>query len=175
MSLKKDFKLKVNELDKLCKKLYPEHQNGFDAINEFANSLVNATKIRLLELLNENKGRNSIDKDSLKFLQAIITEAKTRINFNNPSFDIDEMIIVRKESELDQNKGYAKAEIKDMHYYFMKYVPHFQESIINAANEELEKAFLEIEKCDNFDDIYDIVEKYKEIFDELEEKIDYDL
>ncbi|MGI6714540.1 MAG: hypothetical protein ACOX3K_05830 [Bacilli bacterium] len=169
------FKAKINELTQLCQKIYPQHQNVVDAMKELADSLGPETKIKLLDLLQESENQNNLSQDSLYFLQALINEANTRLVFGNQ--DIDHLIIAaEEEEELDTQKRYARAEIKNMHYRVDKYIiPAWQKSLAETAKQALENALCAIERCHNFDELEEVLEKYEKIFDEIEENINYDL
>ena len=55
MNLNQQFKLKFNELDQICRKMYPKETDNFKAMRKFAYSLDNKNKSTLLNLI---KARN---------------------------------------------------------------------------------------------------------------------
>lgn len=87
MNINEEFKMKFNQLDQICKKLYPKYPKGFDALRQFAYSLESNNKSTLLNII---KARNinthddtniiSFNRDSIKFLQGLIDGANRRLH-----------------------------------------------------------------------------------------------
>lgn len=95
MNLNEQFKLKFNELDQICKSMYPDCSRGFDAIRKFANSLEGNNKTKLLNIIklrnintHEDTNIMSFNKEAIKFLQGLIDGAK-RISNNVSTIKID--------------------------------------------------------------------------------------
>lgn len=94
-SINKQFKLKFNELDQLCKLMYPKYPNGFDAIRQFAYSLEGDNKNTLLNLIkarnmntHDNKDIISFNKQAVDFLQGLIDGVNRKIH-NGSKVKID--------------------------------------------------------------------------------------
>ena len=85
--INKQFKLKFNELDQLCKLMYPEYPNGFDAIRKFAYSLEGDNKNTLLNIIkarnmntHDNNDIISFNKQAVVFLQGLIDGINRKIH-----------------------------------------------------------------------------------------------
>ena len=95
MDINKQFKLKFNELDQLCKLMYPQYPNGFDAIRKFAYSLEGDNKNTLLNIIkvrnvntHDNNDIISFNKEAVVFLQGIIDGVNRKI-YNGSKVKID--------------------------------------------------------------------------------------
>ena len=175
MRLENEFNLKFIELDKLCKKLYPKHSKGVEALKEFANSLAPNNKTKLLDFIDayEKSSITNINEEAINFLNGLLHDANIRILSSN--FSEDMFVLKHEEDSFEKDQRYYKNKIEEMYSNVIKYTRVFQKSIKKKAKQELENAFREIDRCKNFDELLEVEEKYEEIFDELEDLIDYDL
>ena len=139
MDYDKQFKLKFNELDQLCKLMYPKYLFKFDAMRQFAYSLDGKNKSTLLNLI---KARNvgthdpvdliSFNPAAIDFLQGLIDGANRKY-YNGLRGKIDPDIenlrtknlkimsstlnnVINKYSHLDYNS------IKRVKDYLNKYI-----------------------------------------------------
>lgn len=95
INLDKKFRQKFNELDQICKLIYPKYSNGFDAIRQFAYSLDGDNKQTLLNII---KARNmnihdkndiiSFNREAIDFLQGLIDGANRKY-YNGSKNKID--------------------------------------------------------------------------------------
>lgn len=175
MRLENEFNLKFIEFDKLCKKLYPKHSKGVEALKEFANSLAPNNKTKLLEFIDayEKRSITNINEEAINFLNLLISDANIRILSSN--FSEDMFTLKFEEDSFEKEQRYYKNKIEEMYSNVIKYTPVFQKSIKKKAKQELENALREIDRCKDFDELLEVEEKYEEIFDKLEDLIDYDL
>lgn len=98
MNINQQFKQKFNELDQLCKRMYPKYPKGFDAMRQFAYSLEGENKNTLLNII---KTRNvnthdsvnviSFNKAAVDFLQGLIDGANRKY-YNGSKNKIDSNI-----------------------------------------------------------------------------------
>ena len=80
MDINEKFKMKFNELDQLCKKMYPECKgSSFTAIRKFANTLDANNKSTLLNLISARNMKThdktniiNFDQGAVKFIQGLI-------------------------------------------------------------------------------------------------------
>ena len=151
MNLNEQFKLKFNELDQLCKTLYPKHQKGFDALRQFAYSLEGNNKSTLLNLI---KARNmnthddtniiSFNKEAIQFIQGLINGAKRRVQ-GGPKLKID------AECENLRSKNLNIMNSK-MNFIISKY-SFLNKSDIDKIRRELNEYITKEKSANNIDSI----------------------
>ena len=118
MNLNQQFKLKFNELDQICRKMYPKETDNFKAMRKFAYSLDNKNKSTLLNLI---KARNmnthddtniiSFNKDAIDFIQGLIDGANRKY-YNGSRNIIDSKIENQRTKNLKTMSFKLKETIK---------------------------------------------------------------
>ena len=144
MSHNNQFKLKFNELDQICKKMYyPKHQGGFKAMREFAKTLDVRNRNALLNLINARNMNThddtdiiSFNKEAIEFLQGLIDGANRKY-YNGSSNSIDAKI----ENLRTKNLKTMSFKMNDT----LKKYSFLNSSSINSIRSELNN-YIELER-----------------------------
>ena len=153
MNLDNQFKKKFNELDQLCKSVYPNYPNGFDALRQFANSLEGKNKTTLLNLI---KARNmnthddtniiSFNKESIDFIQGLIDGIKRKY-YNGLNVKIDSKIENQRTKNLKIMSSYLESTINKYKFLNINSLNDIRKILSNYINlESKAKNLTEIKK-----------------------------
>ena len=146
MDINKQFKLKFNELDQICRKLYPGKTDKFDALREFAYSLDQKSKSTLLNIIkirNVNTHDDTdlfhFNRDAITFLQGLIDGANRKY-YNGARTKIDSKIENLRTKNLKQMGSRINEVLKK--YSFLNV------SSLNSIKTELNN-YIELERKAN--------------------------